>query len=221
YQLGTLKGYAANGATAPTLYTLSYIENTMAFFDLQVGIPLLVQTQLPGEVMTARRLNPNAILLPYRIAEEETTVANQDMGFYNNSNVSLDYQFFQSFSSDWFLRDSEGNIILEAPLFPLAGLVNLSGSAPIVNGDSYTTLLVNWLNTKVFPSGAWDGIFFDDLFGNINPVIPNYQDPSLIDVDIERNGSRATPAQISEMARAGGTGILKLLRRTNLDQQLI
>jgi uncharacterized protein (TIGR03437 family) len=193
----------------------------MAFFDLQFGKELFAQTYVPEEMMTARRLNPNAILLPYRIAEEETTVANFPVYTYNNSNVNLDYQFFQAFSPDWYLHDSEGNIVLEAPIYPTGALANLSSFAPVVNGNTYTTLLVNELNTKVFPSGAWDGIFFDDLYGDISPFIPNYQDPALIDVDIARNGTRSTPAQVSEMARNGGTAILKLLRETNLDQQLI
>ena len=221
YELGTYGAYVFNGSSAPSLYTLSYIENTMAFFDLQFGKELFAQTYVPDEMMTARRLNPNAILLPYRIAEEETAVANFPVYTYNNSNVNLDYQFFQTFSPDWYLRDSEGNIVLEAPIYPTGALVNLSGFAPVVNGNTYTTSMVNWLNTRVFPSGAWDGIFFDDLYGDISPFIPNYQDPALIDVDIDRNGTRSTPAQVSEMARTGGTAILKLLRQTNLEQQLI
>jgi len=53
-----------------------------------------------------------------------------------------------------------------------------SSYAPAVNGYSYTASVVNWLNTAIFPSGEWDGIFFDNLLGEINPNIPNYTNPA-------------------------------------------
>ena len=45
----------------------------MAFFDVQFGTPVYTQTELPEEIRTARQLNPNAVILPYRIAEEQST----------------------------------------------------------------------------------------------------------------------------------------------------
>ena len=137
-----------------------------------------------------------------------------------NSNVSLDYQFLQSVSPDWYLRDTEGNIIFESA-WPAIVEMNISSYAPLVNGYNFITSEVNWLNTQIFPSGEWDGIFFDNLHGSINPYFPNYNNPALIDVDIERNGTRATPAQVSEMTRSGAISLLQQLRQTNGNRQLI
>jgi uncharacterized protein (TIGR03437 family) len=218
YQGGTYNGYSAT-APSGSPYTLDYIERAMAFFDVAFGVPVIAQTQLPQEIRRARLLNPNAVILPYRLAEEQESNP-AAMGLTNNSNVSLDYQFLQSVPPEWYLRDSKGNIVFEQG-WPSLYLMNVSSYAPAVNGYSYTASVVNWLNTAIFPSGEWDGIFFDNLLGEINPNIPNYTNPALIDVDIERTGKRASPAQVSEMGRSGDTSLLKQLRQSNGDRQLI
>jgi hypothetical protein len=218
YQGGTVEGYAAT-APAGSPYTPSYIESTMPFFDITFGVPVYQQTQLPDATRRARLLNPNAVILPYRISEEQDT-APADMGSITNSNVNLDYQFLNSLSPDWYLRDTEGNIVFEQH-FPAVASINLSSHAPLVNGATYLTSLVNWLDTSILPSGMWDGIFFDNLWGSTNADLLNYSNPALIDIDIDRNGTRATPAQVSEMTRSGATSLLQQFRQSNGDQQLI
>jgi len=218
YQLGSYAGYYAE-APVGSPYTLQYIASTMAFFDVQFGVPVSTQTELPEEVRTARQLNPNAVIVPYRIAEEQDTNP-PDFGTIKNSNVTLDYQFFQSVPAEWYIRDTKGNVIAEQD-FPSLALMNVSSYCPVVNGDTYISSVVKWLNTKVLPSGEWDGLYLDNLYGDINTHIPNYQNPALIDVDLEGNGTRSTPAEVSEMARSGATSILQQLRQTNGDQQVI
>ena len=159
------------------------------------------------------------MILPYRVAEEQETNT-ADFGSATNSNVSLDDQFLNSVPPDWYLRDTEGNVFFEQQ-FPALASMNLSSYAPLVNGYSYVTSLVSWLNTQIFPSGEWDGIFFDNLFGSINTELPNYENPARIDIDIDRNGTRATPAQVSDMTRSGAISLLERMRQSNGDQQLI
>ena len=49
--------------------------------------------------------------------------------------------------------------------YPTIAEMNLSSSAPLVNGNNYSTGILNWLNTQILPSGEWDGVYFDNLLG--------------------------------------------------------
>jgi uncharacterized protein (TIGR03437 family) len=215
YQGEVTAGYAAV-APPGSPYTPDFIDNTMAFFDLAFGVPVDAQTTFPDSIRRARLLNPNAVILPYRLAEEQST----GLGKPTNSNVSLDFQFLNSVSPQWSLLDTKGKPIFEQD-YPDIVVMNLSPSTPLVNGNTFLTLVESWLNAKIFPSGVWDGIYFDNLYGDINTHIPNYSNPALIDVDVDRDGSRSSPAAVSNMARSGATALLKQLRQTNGDRQLI
>jgi hypothetical protein len=92
--------------------------------------------------------------------------------------------------------------------------MNVSRSAPLVGGYSYSTGMLNWLNTQILPSGEWDGIYFDNLFGTVNHSIPNYQNPALLDVSLNNDGTRSTPAQVSDTARSVTAWNVSFCRRT-------
>jgi len=218
YQGETYEGY---DATAPSgsPYTLQEIANTIAFFDVQYGVPIYAQTELPEEIRTARELNPNAVILPYRITEEQGTDPAY-LGNTSNSNVSLDYEFLQSVQPCWYLRTAEGTPVFETA-YPDVVQMNISNSGNSLCGSNYTTTMLKWLNTEILPSGVWDGLFLDNFLGSINVFTPNYQNPALLDVSINNDGTRSTPAQVSEMTKAGSISIVKQFREANLDNQLI
>jgi uncharacterized protein (TIGR03437 family) len=219
YMLGTTVWQAEAGGLAegpPYRVSVDQVESNLAFADVIGGIDPDTQTELPDSSRRLRLLNPNAVILPYRIAEEQdsTLVAPPD------SDTDLDYQFLQGVADPWYLRDSNGNYVPD-PDYPFLRKMNISSFSPLVNGQNYFSYLLNWLNQTVFPSGEWDGIFFDNLFGTINPHILNYSNPALIDVDYERNGNRETPAWVSDMTRTAASGMLQRLRNSNGDMQLV
>ena len=47
--------------------------------------------------------------------------------------------------------------------------MDVSSFCPMVNGETYITYLLNWLNNDIFASGVWDGVFLDNLNGEANP----------------------------------------------------
>jgi len=158
-------------------YTLDYIERAMAFFDVAFGVPLIAQTHLPQEIRRARLLNPNAVILPYRLAEEQETNP-AAMGLTNNSNVSLDYQFLQSVPPEWYLRDSKGNIVFEQG-WPSLYLMNVSSYAPAVTVTAirFSRKLAEH---RDLPSGEWDGIF------SITFLVRSIQHPQLHESSVDR-----------------------------------
>jgi hypothetical protein len=71
-------------------------------------------------------------------------------------------------------------------------------------------------------SGLWDGVFYDDLMGDINHAIRNAHNPALLDFDIDGDGERdETPALVSEETRASTLTYLERLREEVGDLELV
>ncbi|HLH32640.1 MAG TPA: hypothetical protein VKY31_15680, partial [Terriglobia bacterium] len=145
------------------------VEGVLAFGDVIGGLDPDIQTQAPDSVRRLRQLNPGAVILPYRITEEQTN----PLPAPNGSNVSLDYQFLKGISDSWYLKTSKGTNVTD-PGYPNILKMNISQYCPIVNGDSYFSYLLKWLTGTIYSSGIWDGHDADNLFGRINEHILNF-----------------------------------------------
>ena len=221
YSLGTSFGQALAGGLAegpPLRVSVDQVESRLAFADVILGAEIDMATWTPDEVRRLRQMNPDVVILPYRAAFEESVGS---ISVPTTSNTSLDYQFLQGIPDSWYLRDSKGNYVPE-PTYPGNRLMNISPYCPVVNGQTYISYLLDWLNHVVFPSGVWDGVFFDDLFGRTNIQMVNNSNPALIDADYNRNGVRdETPAWISDMTRSAAIGMLQQFWNSNGDMQLV
>lgn len=200
-------------------------ESLLSLYDMAFGLNNEATTNIPAFGWRMRALNPNEVLLPYRIAVEQGTDQNgmlvTPQGNTSNSNVHLEYQLFKSIPDSWYLRTSAGQYVIEQD-YPSGRIMDLSTYAPVVNGQTYVTALSDWLKNRILPSGMWDGIFLDNLYASINQHIVNYQDPALFDLDLNRNGIRDdSPAQISEMSRVGALSLLQQFRQDNGDLELL
>jgi uncharacterized protein (TIGR03437 family) len=218
YMLGSTLGQAQSGGLAegpPYRVSINQVESRLAFGDVIGGLDADNQTRYPDSIRRLRALNPNAVILPYRISEEQQLISAPQGG-----DASVDYQIQQQIADPWYLRDTHGNYVSD-PNFPSIRKMNISPYCPVVNGQSYFSVLQSWLTAPVFSSGVWDGVFFDNLFGHINGHILNASNPALIDVDYKGDGVRETPAWISDVTRAATTGMLQQLRITNGDLQLV
>lgn len=219
--LDTTIGVASSGGLAegpPFRVSVNEVESTLAFADVIAGVSVDIQTEFSDEVRRWRQMNPDAVIVPYHDMAEE------GVGFISappNSNTSLDYQFLLGIADSWYVRDSKGNYVPE-PDYPEVRPMNISSYCPVVNGQTVFTYGLDWLNHAVFPSGVWDGIFFDNLFGRGNHQIANVFNPALVDADYNRNGIRdETPAWISDMTRSATIGMLQQFRNSNGDMQLV
>ncbi len=219
YMIATTYGQAyAGGLTeGPALrVSVEQVEGALAFGDVILGINPDAQTQSPDSIRRLRQLNPNAVILPYRIAEEQ----GQDIAPTNDSGTSLEYQFLEGVPDSWYLRNTEGSYVPD-PSYPFIRKMNISPYCPILAGQTYFSYLLSWLGHPIFSSGVWDGVFLDNLFGAINVHILNFQDPSSIDVDYKGDGIRETPAWINNMTRTAAVGMLQQLHSVNGDMQLV
>jgi hypothetical protein len=199
------------------VYQAEELEERLAFFDIVAGIYIGVQTHDTAFVKRLREMNPNIVILPYRIAFEQGT----DQPRPPHATRSAFFDFYDGLADIWFVTDTKGNRVLDADA-PHIFKMNFSEYCPVVNGQTYTDYLVDWMVNNALASGVWDGIFIDDLIARINPHIINYRNPDSFDFDLNRNGERdETSAEVSEMTRAATLGFLQQLREKLGDTALI
>jgi len=214
--LGTPESEALSGGAEPPLtYSVEQIEGRLAFNDVILGLDLLNETNFPDSLRRIRLLNPNAVMLPYRISEEQET----NIPAPSNGNTSLQYDFLQGIANEWYVRSTTGKLVSEVD-FPFIFFMNISPFCPVVNGQTFSSYLTTWLTGKVFRSGMWDGVAFDNLFAR--STFPNDSDPSMLNNDWNRNGLRdETPALSSEMTRTAARNFLQDLQNKTGGLQLI
>ncbi|HEY4363805.1 MAG TPA: hypothetical protein VGN17_22750 [Bryobacteraceae bacterium] len=218
YTLGNTGSIASSGKAEgkPFTYTVEQIESRLAFFDVIAGLSLTNQTQDPDSIHRIRALNPNAVILPYRPMDFQSKIAPRPDGL-----IDLDLQLLQSTPDAWKATDTSGNIIYQ-PRFPNLFYLNLSDSVPAVNGQTWRTALPNFVTTQVFPSGLWDGVFFDGLNGALDGNFPYLNDPLQFNYDWNRNGvADETRAASHEMVRKGNMKMLQQVQASANGMQLI
>jgi hypothetical protein len=221
YMLGTTNwmAYGIGGEPLPS-QPVNQIERRLSMFDVLVGAEIHNQTIDPGFTYRLRELNPNIILLPYRIAQEQAYELPLTP-LYQDATEDPVYNFQLGLADEWFVRDTKGNFIADPDWVDIRKM-NISEFSPSVDGQTFNDYLINWILNYVMANGQWDGIFLDNLFGSINPHIQNYNDPELLDYDFNLNGQRdETPALASEMTRKAAIYLLEQLRGEVGDLEII
>jgi uncharacterized protein (TIGR03437 family) len=200
----------------PYQYSVDQVESRLAFYDVIAGMVIDAQTSDPASIRRLRQLNPNIVILPYRMSGEQDAAPPPQYG-----DISLLYSIFQGIPDEWYVKETTGNYAVEDQ-YPVLKFLNIYPFCPVIGGQTYLSYLQSWLNGKIFPSGVWDGIFFDNLFAEANIHIRNLSNPASLDFDLNRNGIRdETPASISDMTRSSVVGMLQQLRAANGDLQLV
>jgi hypothetical protein len=224
YQAGSTYHWAMDGGgvvpdwpEGEPVYQAEELEERLAFFDIIAGPNISTQTMDTDFVKRLRDNNPNIVILPYRVTHEQTT----DYPQPPQATIDTEYDFINGLADEWFVKDTRGNTELDADM-PVLRKTNFSEYCPVVNGQTYTDYLIDWVVDDVLASGVWDGIFFDNLFARINPHIKNYWNSSLFNYDLNCNGERdETSAEVSEMARAATLELLQRLRAQLGDNALL
>jgi hypothetical protein len=192
------------------LYSVAEIERRAAFSDVLIGFAMNNQTLDPAFARRLRELNPNIVLLPYRLA------GGQSFGTPDYSRrdaaIQIETEFRNGIAEKWIMKDASGEDVMDLN-WTFNKKMNIYESCPLVNGQTFNDYLVQYIFQDVLPSGLWDGIYFDNLFARINPHIPNWSDRNTLDFDINNNGLRdETPAQISDMTRKAAIDVLTKIR---------
>jgi len=167
----------------------------LAKWDLLV-LDMEVQENSRRELEKIRRLNPNVIILAYITSQEIID------GIENYNGAYLRQALAAGLSDGWWLRDGLGNKISN---WPYTSMFNLSdGALPDISGRRFNDYLPEFVANTIKDSGLWDGVFYDNTWGDVSWV-------KATNFDLDNDGKAETASQADAM---WAKGFYKMLAKT-------
>jgi len=143
----------------------------LAKWDVLV-LDMEVQENSRDQISKIRKLNPRIIILAYITSQE---IIN-DIDYYNKAYLRQD--FSSGLIDAWWLRDALGNKISN---WPETSMLNLSNETQANNlGQRFNDYLPNFVAKKLASTGLWDGVFYDNVWGDVSWIKNN--------IDINNDG---------------------------------
>ena len=172
-----------------------YEAENLAKWDLLI-LDMEVQENSPEALKKIRQLNPDVIILAYITSQEIM----DDFKYYYLAHLRSKLK--EGISDSWYLKNEAGNKISN---WPGTYMLNLSNkSATDQRGQRFNDYLPEFVATNIKASGLWDGVFYDNTWGDLAWV-------NKTDIDLDNNGSRET---IIEMNNLWAEGFKKMLDKT-------
>lgn len=111
------------------------------------------------QLLEIRRLNPKIIILAYLTSQE---ILNEINGY---TPAYLRQHLNEQIIEGWILKDSTGRNIVN---WPQTHMLNLTDAAPVnFLGEHFNDYLPRFVNEEIKASGLWDGIFYDNIWGDV------------------------------------------------------
>ncbi len=164
------------------------IEN-LAKWDLLI-LDMENQVSNPDKIRRIRQLHPGIKILAYVTSQE---IKNNNLGVMRGKLKS-------GISDSWYLRRSNGDKI---SFWPGTTMLNPTDSCPISNGQRWNDYLANFMNNEVLSTGLWDGIFYDNAWGDLTWFTGSNVDLNLDsqpDLDINKHWNNGM-SQLFNMTR--------------------
>jgi hypothetical protein len=169
----------------------------LAKWDLLI-LDMEVQVNSRRNLEKIRILNPDIVILAYITSQEA------DADIYNNQwsyNATLRKKLKDNIVDSWWLKNKDGH---RTTFWEGTYLLNLSdGSGTNSRGQKWNDYLPEFVNREIISTGLWDGIFYDNIWGDIAWVRGDF--------DINNDGKADT---INYVNNAWSEGVKKMLRKT-------
>lgn len=175
-----------------------YEVEELSKWDLLI-LDMEVQENSRRNVERIRELNPDIIIIAYITSQEVIgdIYKNQWQQYAN-----LRKRLVDNIDESWWLKDKAGNKI---SFWPGTYMLNITdGSGVSALGYRWNEYLPYFVSTQIMPSGLWDGVFYDNLWGDVGWVRNG-------DMDVDRDGKIKS---VSEINRKWAEGNLKMLKTT-------
>ncbi len=167
----------------------------LAKWDLLI-LDMEVQENSRANVEKIRRLNPDIKILAYITSQEVIgDIYQNQWHFYGN----LRKRLVDNIDNSWWLKDKAGNKISFWPGTYMLNITNGCGSSAA--GDKWNEYLPTFVKNEIYDSGLWDGVFYDNLWGDVTWVRNG-------DMDINRNGNIRPIAEINREWANGNKAML-------------
>jgi len=169
--------------------------NDLSRYDL-ITLDMEVQTNSPEQISKIRKKNPKIIILAYLNSVELLDQINT----YNKAEMRN--SLAAGLSESWWLKDSAGKKISN---WPFTSMFNLTENCPVSSrGEKFNDYLPRFVLEKIKSSGLWDGVFFDNTWGDVAWVNGG-------NIDSDNDGRRDS---LNDVNSSWATGFNKMLTKT-------
>jgi hypothetical protein len=167
----------------------------LAKWDLLI-LDMEVSENSRPQLERIRQLNPKIIILAYLTSQEII----DDINDYNNA--YLRQELYQDLIEGWWLKDDNNNRVSN---WPETSMLNLTdGAATDSQGRHFNDYLPEFVVEKLQASCLWDGVFFDNTWGDVAWVNSG-------NLDIDNDGQAESSAEIDQL---WASGFKEMLART-------
>jgi hypothetical protein len=167
----------------------------LAKWDLLI-LDMEVQTNSKTQLLKIRQLNPNIIILAYINSVEMT----DNIDNYNDAEMRN--RLASGIDNSWWLKNPSGQKISN---WPYTSMLNLTDLAPTdKRGNRFNDYLPNFVVNQIKASGLWDGVFYDNTWGDVSWVNGG-------NIDANNDGLRDNAATLDS---AWASGFKKVLATT-------
>ncbi len=108
------------------------------------------QVNNPQKIKKIRELNPDIKILAYITTQEIRNSC-------DSNDIKLRCELLSEINDSNYLKNTSGD---KLSFWPNSSLLNVSGT--------WNEILPKFVKDKIYSSGLWDGIFYDNLWGNIS-----------------------------------------------------
>lgn len=162
-------------------------------WDLLI-LDMEVQENSPEQIKKIRDLNPDVIILAYITSQEI-----MDDFIYDNL-AWLRPELKDGIYEGWYVKDGNGNKVSN---WPGTYLLNVSDGAPKNNlGQRFNDYLPAFIAEKIKSSNLWDGVFYDNTWGDIAWVNSG-------NLDLDNDGVKDSVNKANELWENGFQKIIK------------
>ncbi|MFA6547475.1 MAG: putative glycoside hydrolase [Candidatus Magasanikbacteria bacterium] len=152
----------------------SEVEN-LAKWDLLI-LDMENQVTSPDKIRKIRQLHPGIKILAYVTSQE---IKNNNLGV-------MRAKLKNGISDSWYLRRSNGDKI---SFWPGTTMLNPTDLCPLSGGQRWHDYLASFVSNEVLSTGLWDGVFYDNAWGDLTWFTGNNVDLNLDnqpDVNIDK-----------------------------------
>lgn len=167
----------------------------LAKYDL-ITLDMEVQTNSPEQIAKIRAINPKIIILAYINSVELI----DNIETYNKAEMRN--SFASGISDNWWLKDVNGQKVSN---WQFTSMFNLTNLGPTDNqGKRFNDYLPQFVIREIKGSGLWDGIFYDNTWGDVAWVNGG-------NIDADHDGNKDKSALLDA---AWAEGFRKVLSQT-------
>ena len=169
----------------------------LAKWDLLI-LDMEVQENSRANLKKIRQLNPDIIILAYITSQEANANIYQSEW---SREATLRKKLIDNIIDGWWLKNNNSH---RTSFWPGTYLLNLSNGAKTNSaGQRWNDFLPEFVKREIISTGLWDGIFYDNIWGDITWASAN--------IDINNEG-QVRPADYID--RAWSDGVKKMLQKT-------